>query len=147
MQLSTGEIREVVPASAGWANDADLPLEHRLLRERTGENGLGVIGFTWADSVDRMLVPLPDGLYVLDPAEELPRCFLASDCVTPVDPQLEVRRADGSLARALTSGDWMVDRLLGVDGTRELAFSPARGTVPPSVTRIPSRWRGASSSG
>lgn len=107
LDFGTGEIREVVPAAAGWASDADLSLDQRLLRERTGEMALGVIGFSWAASADRLLVALHDGLYVLDPSEDSPHRFLPATGVERIDPQLS---PDGRRCAFVQNDDlWLAD--------------------------------------
>jgi len=52
---------------------------------------------------------------------------------------LELRAADGSLLRALSSGDWMVDRLEGVDEARGLAYFTAakEGPLQRQLYRVP----------
>ena len=52
---------------------------------------------------------------------------------------LELRGADGPLVRALTSGDWMVDRLEGVDEARGVAFFTAakEGPLQRQLYRVP----------
>jgi dipeptidyl-peptidase-4 len=107
LDLDAGAVREVVPGSAGWASDAELPLGQRLLRERTGEMGLGVVGFAWAAAANRMLVTLRDGLYVLDPPEGSRRRFLAMKDAAYIDPQLS---PDGRRCAFVQSSDlWVVE--------------------------------------
>ena len=63
------------PAREAYADEARLPDEEKLRRERTRELGLGVTRFEWASrrakgEARRLLVPQSDGAYVLDVVDD-----------------------------------------------------------------------------
>ena len=63
------------PAREAYADEARLPREEKLRRERTRELGLGVTRFEWASrrakgEARRLLVPQSDGAYVLDVVDD-----------------------------------------------------------------------------
>ncbi len=53
------------PPSEG-ATDENVPLQEALRRERARQWGGGVTDYAWAEHAPRLLVPLPDGVYVQD---------------------------------------------------------------------------------
>jgi dipeptidyl aminopeptidase/acylaminoacyl peptidase len=53
------------PPGAG-TTDENVSLEEALRRERTRQWGMGVTDYGWAEAGRRLLVPLPDGVYVQD---------------------------------------------------------------------------------
>ena len=63
------------PAREAYADEARLPDEEKLRRERTRELGLGVTRFEWASrrakgEARRLLVPQSDGAYILDVVDD-----------------------------------------------------------------------------
>ena len=85
VDVSTGE-RRVVPTPGRGVAEADLPLEERLRRERARELAVGVTRYQWAAELDRVLVPMPDGLWVVDGIDDggadapYDSCVLGTDC-------------------------------------------------------------------
>src|SRR5690606_34248987 len=55
-----------VPAPGTAVDEAALGLEERLRRERARELAVGVTRYQWAEGADRVLLPMSDGLWVLD---------------------------------------------------------------------------------
>lgn len=53
------------PLSEG-ATDENVSLEEALRRERARQWGRGVTDYAWAEKTPRLMVPLPDGVYVQD---------------------------------------------------------------------------------
>ncbi len=66
-----GESIEVPFDSAGLSEEG-LSFEEQLRRERAREVGRGVTSATFAAEVDMLLVPLPDGVYVVGDLERRP---------------------------------------------------------------------------
>lgn len=64
--LNTGDERLLVSPPDGGASEENLPLEEKLRRERLRQVEIGVTDYAWAKEGGRILVPLPDGLYVAD---------------------------------------------------------------------------------
>jgi dipeptidyl-peptidase-4 len=93
VDVAIGEARDV-PAPGAEVSEADLPLEERLRRERAREVGVGVTRFAWAERAMRMLVPMADGLWILDDIDGEPR--LAVPAADVEGPILDARlSADG----------------------------------------------------
>lgn len=65
VDVATGE-RIVVPTPGAGVDEADLSIEERLRRERARELAVGITRHQWAGRADTILVPLADGLWVLD---------------------------------------------------------------------------------
>lgn len=88
LDVESGERRQLLGDSGG-VTEEDLSLEERLRRERARDLGQGVTSATWAEQANRLLVPLPDGLHVLDAPSFTDRLVLpADDAAGPVlDPQ------------------------------------------------------------
>jgi dipeptidyl-peptidase 4 len=62
----TGEASFLVRPLAKSAQEDDLSLEEQLRRERLRQIELGITQYAWAKEANRLLVPLPDGIYVQD---------------------------------------------------------------------------------
>ena len=65
VDAATGATREVATPGAA-VDEGDLSIEERLRRERARELAVGVTRHQWADAADRVLVPMADGLWLLD---------------------------------------------------------------------------------
>ena len=112
------------PPSEG-ATDENVSLEESLRRERARQWGGGVTDYAWAEHAPRLLVPLPDGVYVQDAlglhkvieagAQDARLSPDGSQIAFVRDGDLWVVDATGGAPRALTQG-------AGVEGvTRGLA--------------------------
>ena len=67
LDLETGERRMPFDDGGAGVTEENLTLEERLRRERARDLGQGVTSATWAkEGADRLLVPRPDGLHVLE---------------------------------------------------------------------------------
>ncbi|HUF33877.1 MAG TPA: DPP IV N-terminal domain-containing protein [Acidimicrobiales bacterium] len=99
--VATGE-ESVLAGAEGGATEADLSLEERLRRERQRELGLGVTRYAWADEADRLLVPGPGGLDVIDGVGGPGRTLLADAPSALLDPRLS---PDGSLVAHVVDGE------------------------------------------
>ncbi|HEU5084730.1 MAG TPA: DPP IV N-terminal domain-containing protein [Acidimicrobiales bacterium] len=91
--------RRVVPTPGTSVEEAELGIEERLRRERARELAVGVTRYQWADQVDVVLVPMADGLWLLEGlaagSDEPARRILAADDVD--GPILDARlSADGT---------------------------------------------------
>lgn len=128
VHTASGE-RYVLPTPGQALDEAELDLEERLRRERARELAVGVTRYAWAADADRMLVPMSDGLWVLDGIEAAlaragRRVVAASDLPgPPLDARIS---ADGT--RLLFIADAEV-HVAGVDdGTLVQVTTGARGT-------------------
>ncbi len=65
VDVATGSPRAVTTPGAA-VDEGDLSIEERLRRERARELAVGVTRHQWADTADRVLVPMVDGLWLLD---------------------------------------------------------------------------------
>ena len=63
---STAERRLLLTPPGSGALEENLSREEQLRRERQRMLTLGVTHYAWADKLNRLLAPLPDGLYVQD---------------------------------------------------------------------------------
>jgi len=115
----TGQ-HSALAAPTGGATEDNLSLEEKLRRERQRQLELGVTGYAWADKANRLLIPLPDGLYVQDDAAPRRTRRVVDKAGGPLlDPQfspdgnwaayvqdaeLYVVSADGGAPRQVTHG-------------------------------------------
>ena len=97
LDLDTGDTRAIT-TGGGATSEEELSPEERLRRERQRDLNLGVTSFAWATDGWRLLVPMPDGVHVLD------------------EPDGELRLVVGAV-----SGEPILDPRLSPDG-RRLAF-------------------------
>lgn len=125
LDVESGERRQLLGDSGG-VTEEDLSLEERLRRERARDLGQGVTSATWAEQANRLLVPLPDGLHVLDAPSFTDRLVLpADDAAGPVlDPQPS---PDGSAVAYVQDAEVIVCALRGETTPRRLTTG-ARGT-------------------
>lgn len=65
VDVATGRGR-IVPTPGTAVDEATISLEEKLRRERARELAVGVTRHQWAAAADRVLVPMSDGLWVLD---------------------------------------------------------------------------------
>jgi len=65
VDVDTGAARHV-PTPGADVEEGAISLEEELRRERARELAVGVTRYQWAESADRVLVPMNDGLWVLD---------------------------------------------------------------------------------
>lgn len=105
-----------------------LSLEEQLRRERTRDTGLGITTFSWAESADVLLVPLPDGLHVLSGVSKAGGDFESRLAVSRGDgeamaPQLS---PDGSMVAFVREGDLHVAASDG-SSTRRLTSTAGDG--------------------
>ncbi|MFP5321245.1 MAG: DPP IV N-terminal domain-containing protein [Acidimicrobiia bacterium] len=106
VDVATGAVRRV-PTPGVDVEEASLSLEERLRRERSRELAVGVTRAAWAAGTDRVLVPMADGLWVLDGlaagGDRTPRLVVAAGDVD--GPILDARlSADGELV-GFVAGD------------------------------------------
>jgi dipeptidyl-peptidase 4 len=100
-------------------SEDNLSPEERLRRERQRTLALGVTSYQWADQADRLLLPLPDGLYLQEGAGAPLRKLVGSEAGAVIDPQfspdgnwvayvqqdeLNVVAVEGGLPMQITSG-------------------------------------------
>jgi dipeptidyl-peptidase-4 len=111
-----------VPTPGRAVDEAELPLEERLRRERSRELGVGVTRYAWADRADRVLVPMSDGLWVIDAVD---------DPAAPARRVVEATPASGPLLDPRLSPD---GRLVGYVAGGEVHVVPADGGQPVAVT-------------
>ena len=118
LDLSSGDRRQFL-ASRGGVTEQNISAAEALRRERQRQLATGVTSYQWADTGHRVLIPLPDGLYVqggldaplrkiLDVQDQpaLDACFSPDgEWVSYVqDDELYLVPADGGEPRQLTHG-------------------------------------------
>ena len=117
VDVATGEASEVATPGTALAEEA-LSLEERLRRERARELGVGVTRYAWAERAARLLVPLHDGLWVLD-GPHGPATLVAA-VTDETGPLLDARiTADG--------------RMVGYVSNGEVHVAPVDGSGPPTA--------------
>jgi len=107
VDVATGAVRTIATPGRE-VDEASLPLEERLRRERARELAVGVTRATWAARADRVLVPMADGLWVVDGiaagAEQPAQLVVAADDAD--GPILDARLSDdGSLVGYAAGGE------------------------------------------
>jgi dipeptidyl-peptidase 4 len=83
----TTEQRLFLTPTASITSEENLSLEEKLRRERQRQLGLGVTSYAWADKGSGVLVPLQDGLYVIDVPGAEPRRVASNQDGALLDPQ------------------------------------------------------------
>lgn len=92
----------VVEPPGGGVSEENLSLEERLRRERARDLGQGVTSFAWARDGERLMVPLPGGVWTREGLDRPWVCVASPDELGPVlDAQLS---PDGSQV-AFVKGD------------------------------------------
>jgi dipeptidyl-peptidase-4 len=124
LDLDTGERRTPL-AAGGGVTEENLTIEERLRRERARDLGQGVTSARWSkQGIDRLLVPRPDGLHVLDAPTFADRLAVAADDAGPMlDPQLS---PDGTKVAFVRDDELCVADL--ATGAITEVTSGARGT-------------------
>lgn len=120
IETGTGVAR-TVPTPGTAVDEASLGLEEQLRRERARELAVGVTRYQWAESADRVLVPMGDGLWVLD--------GLAAGEGAPARLVVAADDVDGGILDARLSADG--SRIGFVAGGEVHVLDVDRGTVAP----------------
>ena len=125
----TGEHNLLLPPPDGGATEQNISLEEALRRERQRQLEVGVTQYAWAEHANRLLIPLPDGLYVQDGPRAPLRKIAAGHGAPILDPQfspdggwiayvqeaeLRVVSAEGGAPRQLTFGARETGRMHGL---------------------------------
>lgn len=123
--VATGEVT-VVAGADGGATEAELSIEEKLRRERQRELGIGVTRYAWAGEADRLVIPGPGGVEVVDGAGvgAARRTLLADTEDAVVDPRLS---PDGALLGYVSDGEVHVVAADGRSEPRQVTIG-ARGT-------------------
>jgi len=105
VDVASGAVRTVATPGRE-VDEAGLSLEERLRRERARELAVGVTRASWAAAADRVLVPMADGLWVVDGiaagAEQPARLVVGADDGPLLDPRIA---ADGSAVLYVAAGE------------------------------------------
>lgn len=124
LEVATGERTAVVAlAPRGGVGEEDVALEEQLRRERQRELGLGVTRYAWARDAERILVPLPDGVYVHEGAGGELRKVVGTDEGPVLEPTLS---PDGTLVAFVRDDELHVAAVAG--GPAREVTTGARGT-------------------
>ena len=125
----SGEHSLLLSPPDGGATEQNIPLEEALRRERQRQLEVGVTQYAWAEHANRLLIPLPDGLYVQDGPRAPLRKIAAGHGAPILDPQfspdggwvayvqeaeLHVVSAEGGAPRQLTFGARETGRMHGL---------------------------------
>lgn len=122
---ATGGRRPFFEPPSEGATDENVSLEEALRRERSRQWGAGVTDYAWAKKAPRLLIPLPDGIYVqdehgrprrvIDGSVQDPRLSPDGSQIAFVkDGDLWVLDVSGGSARALTQGAKAADVTRGL---------------------------------
>lgn len=104
VDVDTGEVRRVDTPGIPL-DEASIPLEERLRRERARELGTGVTRYAWARRRNRVLVPMSDGLWVFDDLDGAP-ARLVVEAAQARGPLLDARLSpDGDRIGFVTGGE------------------------------------------
>ena len=108
----TGERRLLLTPPGSGALEENLSLEEQLRRERQRMLTLGVTHYAWAERTDRLLAPLPDGLYVQDgEGAPLRKVVDTANAAPALDPRFS---PDGELIAYVQADEiWLVPALGG----------------------------------
>lgn len=109
-------IRRVIATPGTVVDEATITLEEKLRRERARELATGVTRYQWAGTGTRLLVPMGDGLWVLDSLDAPARLVVAAADV------------DGPILDARLSRD---GRWIGYVAGDEVWVADADGAAPP----------------
>src|SRR6185437_5005236 len=86
--LANGVQQLLFSADRGGVTERNVSPEEALRRERQRQRAQGVTRYAWARNAERLIVPVPDGLYVLDGPKAPPRLLVAGGSGPILDPQL-----------------------------------------------------------
>jgi dipeptidyl-peptidase 4 len=114
---STGESALMAEAAGAGVTEESLSLEEKLRRERARELGLGISRYAWAKKANRLLIPLPDGVYLMDDVNAPMRRLIDSSAAPVLDPQFS------------PDGQW-----IGYVQDAELYVISAQGGAPRQIT-------------
>lgn len=116
---ATGAQRLLTQPPGAGTTEANISIDEALRRERQRQITLGVTHYAWAEARSRVLIPLPDGVYVQDGPDAPLRRLVDASGTPALDPQfspdgawvayvqdaeLVVVPADGGEPRQLTHG-------------------------------------------
>jgi dipeptidyl-peptidase-4 len=118
LDLSTGETSVLVESAEHAVSEEGLSLAEQLLRERQRQLATGITRYAWAKEAPLILLPLSDGLYVLD----VPTCELRQIVSTGSAPMLDPKLSPDA-------------RWLSYVQEREIAVVPIDGGEPRFVTQ------------
>lgn len=107
---ATGQSRLVLVPPGGGITEDKLSLEEKLRRERQRQLDLGVTHYAWAPSGPCMLLPFPDGLYLLEKLGAEPRRIISAENGPVIDPQFS---PDGSWVAFVQGGELYAMPLAG----------------------------------
>ncbi|HEX4901580.1 MAG TPA: DPP IV N-terminal domain-containing protein [Acidimicrobiales bacterium] len=116
---------QVLPTPGTAVAEGDLSLEEQLRRERARELAVGVTRYGWAEAADRLLVPMADGLWVVD--------GVTAGTPQPARRVVDAGDVDGPILDARLSPD---GRLVGFAAGDEVHVAPVEpgGGRPVQVT-------------
>lgn len=129
LDLKSGERRLFFESTGGGTTEESVSAAEALRRERQRQRTTGITQYEWAQDENRVLVPLPDGLYVQDGLDAPPRKILDIGKQPALDPrfspdgmwisyvqddELYVVPVEGGEPRQLTQGARGTGRTHGV---------------------------------
>jgi dipeptidyl-peptidase-4 len=83
----SGETSLLAAPPHGGASEENLSAEEKLRRERMRQYELGITAYAWAPAGDRLLIPLPDGLYLQEGVDGTLHRLVGSEAGALLDPQ------------------------------------------------------------
>eukprot|EP00898_Chlorokybus_atmophyticus_P001977 jgi/Chlat1/2780/Chrsp187S02948 len=122
----TGEQRLLASPPGGGVEEGNISIAERLRRERLRERGLGITRYEWSkgSKVSRLMVPLPDGVYIQDGfGAEFRQVVRAVSGFPIMEPQLS---ADGNSIAYVLDDELYVASATGEGKPRQITHG-ARG--------------------
>jgi dipeptidyl-peptidase 4 len=83
----SGEASLLAAPADGGASEENLSAEEKLRRERMRQHELGMTAYAWAPVGERLMAPLPDGLYIQEGTKGSLRKIAGSEAGAILDPQ------------------------------------------------------------
>lgn len=86
--VETGDRRLLFATGVGETSEEKLSLEEKLRRERRRQLATGVTRYSWDTQSKRILLPMSNGIYVMDDPDSQPRLLVDGEDGPLLDPRL-----------------------------------------------------------
>jgi dipeptidyl-peptidase-4 len=120
LDAQTGQAKLLLDAQG--ASEANLSTDEKLRRERQRQYNLGITSFAWSPVADLLLVPLPDGLYLVKRVTGERRLLVSYQDGALLDPQFS---PDGHWVSYVQNGELFISGVAGA-APRQLTHGAAQ---------------------